>query len=222
MEAAAQALGAEPRRVFLTQGRSQLAAFASAPQHHYFVRAIDPPADIDALPLASADPGARTVPPRRRERADARRKIDVVVTKNSGGEATQAKLDAARDPRHPCRHDSSGPLGRPPRKRRGSRRFWPGSRLIGRPRSCAASAARARRAARQNRVSLEPISTSVLMSARPGRPRRGRSARSARRRGRRRARRRPACRGALQLPQQCERVVDARLAAPSRRDCRAR
>jgi len=50
MADAAQALGIPPRRVFLTQGRQQLAAFASAPQHRYLVRAIERPDAIDALP----------------------------------------------------------------------------------------------------------------------------------------------------------------------------
>jgi precorrin-6A/cobalt-precorrin-6A reductase len=50
IEAAVRALGDTPRRVFLTHGRLQLAPFASAPQHSYVVRTIDPPADIMALP----------------------------------------------------------------------------------------------------------------------------------------------------------------------------
>ena len=39
----AQALGAEPRRVFLGIGRTQLAPFAGHPQHYYLVRLVDPP-----------------------------------------------------------------------------------------------------------------------------------------------------------------------------------
>ena len=50
MEDAADALGAQPKTVFLTQGRLQLSAFLRAPQHRYVVRAIDRPAEIDALP----------------------------------------------------------------------------------------------------------------------------------------------------------------------------
>src|SRR5438876_5037734 len=38
IDAAVRALGETPRRVFLTHGRLQLAAFASAPQHRYLVR----------------------------------------------------------------------------------------------------------------------------------------------------------------------------------------
>ena len=60
------ALGAAPRRVFLTIGRLQLAAFAGAPQHRYLVRTIDP-ADV-ILPRRAMDRGARprSMPTRRR------------------------------------------------------------------------------------------------------------------------------------------------------------
>ena len=97
METAAQALGSTPRRVFLTVGGLQLAAFTAAPQHHYLVRTIDPPEAIAALPdhnlilargpFALADEVALMQGER----------IDVLVTKNSGGKATAAKLAAARD-----------------------------------------------------------------------------------------------------------------------------
>jgi precorrin-6A/cobalt-precorrin-6A reductase len=96
MDDAVAALGAKPRRVFLTQGRLQLSAFARAPQHRYIVRAIDRPAEIDALPdcklilargpFSFADELALL----KRER------IEALVTKNSGGRATYAKIEAAR------------------------------------------------------------------------------------------------------------------------------
>jgi precorrin-6A/cobalt-precorrin-6A reductase len=96
MEDAARALGVRPRTVFLTQGRLQLAAFALAPQHRYIVRAIDPPAEIGALlncklilargPFSLADELALMQ----------REKIETLVTKNSGGRATYAKIEAAR------------------------------------------------------------------------------------------------------------------------------
>jgi precorrin-6A/cobalt-precorrin-6A reductase len=93
---AAQALGATPHRVFLTVGRLQLPAFERAPQHDYLVRTIDPPEPPPALPrqrvILARGPftieGEITL--MREER------IDILVTKNSGGEATRAKLDAAR------------------------------------------------------------------------------------------------------------------------------
>jgi len=46
---AATAIGEKPRRVLLTVGRLELSAFASAPQHDYIARTIDPAGDI-ALP----------------------------------------------------------------------------------------------------------------------------------------------------------------------------
>jgi precorrin-6A/cobalt-precorrin-6A reductase len=95
MTTAVAALGDIPRRVFLTVGGLQLAAFAAAPRHHYLVRTIDPP-DLAALrnhrlilargPFAVEDEIALM--------RDAG--IDVLVTKNSGGKATAAKLAAAR------------------------------------------------------------------------------------------------------------------------------
>src|SRR5205807_9536877 len=39
-EAAAEALGPEPRRVFLSLGRLELGAFAKAPHHRYVARTI--------------------------------------------------------------------------------------------------------------------------------------------------------------------------------------
>ena len=96
MDDAARSLGAEPRTVFLTQGRLQLAAFARAPQHRYIVRAIDRPAEIDALPnwklILARGPFslADELALMKRERFEA------LVTKNSGGGATYAKIEAAR------------------------------------------------------------------------------------------------------------------------------
>ncbi len=96
MDEAVAALGAKPRTVFLTQGRLNLAAFARAPQHRYIVRAIDRPADIDALPrwklILARGPFSLTdeFALMKRER------IKALVTKNSGGSATYAKIEAAR------------------------------------------------------------------------------------------------------------------------------
>ncbi len=96
MEDAVTALGEKPRRVFLTQGRLQLAAFAAAPQHFYLVRAIDEPAELALLPrhkfISARGPFALED-----ELALMREeKIEMLVSKNSGGEATAAKLFAAR------------------------------------------------------------------------------------------------------------------------------
>jgi precorrin-6A/cobalt-precorrin-6A reductase len=96
MDEAVTALGPQPKTVFLTQGRLQLAAFAQAPQHRYIVRAIDRPAELDALPhcklILARGPFALTdeLELMKRER------IEALVTKNSGGRATYAKIEAAR------------------------------------------------------------------------------------------------------------------------------
>lgn len=95
MAGAVAALGDAPRRVFLTVGRLELAAFEAAPQHAYLVRTIDPVGAV-ALPNLVE---IRHRPPfdEAAERAlmEAER-IDLLVTKNSGAAATRPKLDAAR------------------------------------------------------------------------------------------------------------------------------
>jgi precorrin-6A/cobalt-precorrin-6A reductase len=94
MPGAARALGPTPRRVFLTIGRLEIAAFSSAPQHHYLARAVDP----FELPL----PDARLISARgpfdlAAERSLLEREaIEVIVSKNAGTAATYAKIAAAR------------------------------------------------------------------------------------------------------------------------------
>lgn len=95
-DAAVAALGTTPRRVLLTVGRLELGTFASAAQHHYVARMVDAPGDV-ALPpdlkvLLSRGPFDDAS-----EAAllDAE-KIDVIVSKNSGGSAAYGKIVAAR------------------------------------------------------------------------------------------------------------------------------
>ena len=96
LEEAADALPALGRRVLLTTGRLGLAAFAHLAQLHFVVRSVEPPEppmppNVDVLlargPFTVADEAALL-----REH-----RIDVVVTKDSGGAATAAKLTAARE-----------------------------------------------------------------------------------------------------------------------------
>jgi precorrin-6A/cobalt-precorrin-6A reductase len=95
-EAAARALGTEPRRAFLSLGRQDLHLFAAAPHHHYLARLIEWP-DQAVLP-----PDLRLLQARGPfDRADEERllreeRIDVMVSKNAGGTATYAKIEAAR------------------------------------------------------------------------------------------------------------------------------
>ena len=96
MADAVAALGVMPRRVFLTVGRFELAPFAAMPQHIYLVRSIEPIGD--ALPAPNVNSlRARGPFDEAGERALLEREqIDIVVTKNSGGSATYAKIAAAR------------------------------------------------------------------------------------------------------------------------------
>ena len=96
MAEAAAALGAAPRRAFLTVGRLQLAAFAAAPQHHYLVRSIDPVAPGHGLAQARFVAARGPFAAAAEERLMREHGTEVLVTKNSGGDASAAKLVAAR------------------------------------------------------------------------------------------------------------------------------
>lgn len=97
LKAAAEALGAAPRRVFLGIGRQQLETFAAHPQHSYLVRLVDPPSA--PLPLPDAEVIAARGPfERAADRAMlANYRAEIVVAKNAGGDSASAKIEAARD-----------------------------------------------------------------------------------------------------------------------------
>lgn len=95
--AAVAALKAQrPRRVFLALGRNEVRAFEAAPDHAYLVRSvdpIDPPLNVREAhyivargPFDEAGDGALLKAHR----------IDLIVSKNSGGAATYGKIAAAR------------------------------------------------------------------------------------------------------------------------------
>jgi precorrin-6A/cobalt-precorrin-6A reductase len=94
LAAAAEILPALGRRVFLTTGRSGLAAFAHLDELWFLVRSVDPPEPPTPKRMRSLlDRGPFSLAG---ERALLREhRIDVLVTKDSGGEQTQAKLRAA-------------------------------------------------------------------------------------------------------------------------------
>jgi precorrin-6A/cobalt-precorrin-6A reductase len=96
LEQAAAAVGPGGRRVLLTTGRQGLAAFAHVDHAWFLVRCVDPPQTPlprhDELLL---DRGPYTVEGEL-GLIDAHA-IDLVVTKDSGGPLTAAKLDAARE-----------------------------------------------------------------------------------------------------------------------------
>jgi precorrin-6A/cobalt-precorrin-6A reductase len=101
VEDAVEALGKTPRRVFLALGRKELQPFATAPQHVYLVRSVDPVDPPLAVPHATyiAARGPFT------EEEDfallAHHRIEMIVAKNSGGAATYGKIGAARALRLP-------------------------------------------------------------------------------------------------------------------------
>jgi precorrin-6A/cobalt-precorrin-6A reductase len=95
LDAAAAAIAGLGERVLLTTGRQGLAAFAGVDAAWFLVRCVDPP-----------DP---PLPPRHELLLDRgpytlegelalidRHAIDLLITKDSGGRHTEAKLDAAR------------------------------------------------------------------------------------------------------------------------------
>ena len=94
--AAVDALGSTPRRVFLSLGRQELHEFAAAPQHHYIARLIEPPEQAtlppDMVLLRQRGPFDRTAERQLLQHYE----IEVIVSKNAGGGATYAKIEAAR------------------------------------------------------------------------------------------------------------------------------
>jgi precorrin-6A/cobalt-precorrin-6A reductase len=95
-EAAIQALGQEPQKVFLTVGRLSLPAFRRAPQHHYLMRSIDAPDATDRPPHMELILARGPFDVKAEQALMVAYGIQIIVTKNSGGHATDAKLAAAR------------------------------------------------------------------------------------------------------------------------------
>jgi precorrin-6A/cobalt-precorrin-6A reductase len=93
---AVAALGSAPRRVFLALGRNELAPFARAPQHHYLVRSVDPVDPPLAVPHAVYITGRGPFSEADEHALLAAHGIELVVAKNSGGDATYGKIAAAR------------------------------------------------------------------------------------------------------------------------------
>ncbi|MFI6761826.1 cobalt-precorrin-6A reductase [Micromonospora sp. NPDC050417] len=96
LEAAAGTIAGLGERVFLSTGRQSVAVFAGLDRHWFLVRSVDPPDPPLPRRLAVVlDRGPFTVAG---ERELLRRyEIEVLVTKDSGGTMTAAKLEAARE-----------------------------------------------------------------------------------------------------------------------------
>jgi precorrin-6A/cobalt-precorrin-6A reductase len=95
-EAAAAALGVEPRTVFLATGRLELPAFTAAPHHHYIARVIDHPGDVALPPNIEFIYARGPFDAATEQRLLSERRAEIVVSKNSGGAATYGKIEASR------------------------------------------------------------------------------------------------------------------------------
>jgi len=95
VEAAAQAIPESVKRVFITSGRQQLEPFLLRSHIWYLMRSIDPP-DIE-LPNSKVllDRGPFNLEQERKLLQDYQ--IEAIISKNSGGSATYAKIIAARE-----------------------------------------------------------------------------------------------------------------------------
>ncbi|AUS99507.1 cobalt-precorrin-6A reductase [Nostoc sp. CENA543] len=96
-QAAAQILAKQAKRVFLTVGRQELAAFAHLQHIWFLMRMIDPPSNGTFIPPGEilCDRGPFTLEDERKILTQY--KIDTIVSKNSGGNATYPKIIAARE-----------------------------------------------------------------------------------------------------------------------------
>lgn len=93
---AATLLGSKPKTVFLAIGRQELAPFRFLPQHRYVVRSVDPVEPADRLPAASYILERGPFAEEDERALITAHGVEIVVAKNSGGEATYAKIAAAR------------------------------------------------------------------------------------------------------------------------------
>ncbi|MBD2436368.1 cobalt-precorrin-6A reductase [Nostoc sp. FACHB-110] len=94
---AAAVLPNQAKRVFLTVGRQELAAFASLKEIWFLMRMIDPPGEDALVPpgMILCDRGPFALD--NEKEILLQHNIDAIVSKNSGGDATYAKIIAARE-----------------------------------------------------------------------------------------------------------------------------
>lgn len=106
---AIDALGLKRKTVFLTVGRLEMEPYHAAPQHRYIVRSVDP-VEKRTLPDAVWLTGRGPFSLEDETALMAEHGVEALVTKNSGGSATEAKITVARN-----RHIPILLLARPPR-----------------------------------------------------------------------------------------------------------
>ena len=96
MAAAVQAIGPAPRKVFSGIGSLALAELQAAPQHIYVIRLIDLPKGTLDLPNIVFIQARGPFTAEDDLRLFREHGIEVVLAKNSGGDATVSKIEAAR------------------------------------------------------------------------------------------------------------------------------
>lgn len=95
MDEAAALVARDYHHIFLTIGRQQLAPFAADPHNLYLIRCVEKPAPpLPKRHRLLLSRGPFDVAGEKETMIG--NQIDVLVTKNSGGEMTSAKLEAAR------------------------------------------------------------------------------------------------------------------------------
>lgn len=96
-EAAATVLSQQSKRVFLTIGRQELAVFAGLDAIWFLMRAIDQPALNTPVPNGQLLLAKGPFILENEKELLRQFQIDTIVSKNSGGDATYAKIVAARE-----------------------------------------------------------------------------------------------------------------------------
>jgi precorrin-6A/cobalt-precorrin-6A reductase len=96
VRAAADALGGESCRVLIALGRNELAPFVGAPQHRYLIRSVDPIEPPLPLPHVRYITGRGPFGEADDKALLTEHRIEVIIAKNSGGNATYGKIAAAR------------------------------------------------------------------------------------------------------------------------------
>jgi precorrin-6A/cobalt-precorrin-6A reductase len=94
---AVERLGKKTRRVFVALGRQEVGALTAAPHHSYVVRSVDPvdpPLDLPDISYICQRGPFQLAAERKLISGE---KIEVVLAKNSGGDATYPKIAAARE-----------------------------------------------------------------------------------------------------------------------------
>ena len=94
---AASLLPSAGRRAFLSVGRQEISAFAAAENTALVIRSIDPPDNADILPDATFITGRGPFSISDEIALLLDHDIDALVSKNAGGDATYAKIAAARE-----------------------------------------------------------------------------------------------------------------------------